>query len=331
MPYPLHAQFLQTVTRVYKKILVIEETYPVIEMQLADRRNTYGKMNGFVPQEGEITPDSINIIIHKFLKLPVQKQRESKPGGRRPSLCSGCPHRASFFAIKKAFPKAIYPGDIGCYTLGINFGAVDTCLCMGASINQAAGFYHSMKTTGSEEKPVVATIGDSTFIHSGITALINAVYNNARFVLVILDNSTTAMTGNQPTAATGILPDGTAGKNITLEKLLEGCGIRFLKIVDPYNVPDTIAVLKEADAFTRSADGGIAVVIARHPCLMSSKKLPSRRVTVSRQCTGCQYCITNFECPALSIENDMCTVKSDLCSGCGVCVHVCPVHAITIE
>jgi len=284
-----------------------------------------------VPQEGELTPDSVNRIIHGFLKIPVKKAKKPKTGGRRPSLCPGCPHRASFFAIKKAFPKAIYPGDIGCYTLGINFGAVDTCLCMGAAVNQAAGFYHSIQTTGSEGKPIIATIGDSTFIHSGITALINAVYNNARFILVILDNSTTAMTGNQPTAATGMLPDGTSGKNITFEKLLVGCGIQFIKTVDPYNVPQCVAVLKEADVFTRARDGGIAVVIARRPCLMKDRQKNRHRVTVNQQCTGCQYCITNFECPALSIERNKCSINTTLCSGCGVCVHVCPVHAIAIE
>ena len=142
---------------------------------------------------------------------------------------------------------------------------------MGASINQAAGFYHSFKSTGSEAKPIVATIGDSTFIHSGITALINAVYNGARFILVILDNSTTAMTGNQPTAATGVRADGTSGSGIQLEKLLEGCGVTYIKTIDSYDVQQIISALKDADLYTRTQDGGIAVIISKHPCLVGSK------------------------------------------------------------
>ena len=122
--------------------------------------------------------------------------------GRRPTLCAGCPHRASFFAIKKAAPRGIYTSDIGCYTLGLNLKAVDTVLCMGAAISQAAGFYHAYKH--EEKRPdIVATIGDSTFFHAGVPALIDAVNQNVRFVLVILDNRTTAMTGSQPTPATG--------------------------------------------------------------------------------------------------------------------------------
>jgi indolepyruvate ferredoxin oxidoreductase alpha subunit len=269
--------------------------------------------------------------IRKFLELPAAYHKPVKSGGQRPSLCPGCPHRATYFAIKKALPKAIYPGDIGCYTLGINLGAVDTCLCMGASINQAAGFYHSFKSTGSEAKPIVATIGDSTFIHSGITALINAVYNDARFILVILDNSTTAMTGNQPTAATGVRADGTSGSGINVTKLLEGCGIKYLKTIDSYNVSEIITELKEADHYTRSQEGGIAVIISRHPCLVGNKRQKTISVRITEACTGCNYCITNFECPALVPENARVTINQALCSGCGVCMHVCPVHAIKVD
>jgi len=331
MPYPLPDSFLKSITKKFEKILIIEETYPVIEIQLHDRRNVIGRLTGHVPNEGEITPDIINPVVSKFLNLPVKSFKPAKAGGQRPSLCPGCPHRATYFAIKKALPKAIYPGDIGCYTLGINLGAVDTCLCMGASINQAAGFYHSFKSTGSEAKPIVATIGDSTFIHSGITGLINAVYNGARFILVILDNSTTAMTGNQPTAATGVRADGTSTSGIQLEKLLEGCGVTYIKNIDSYDVLQIVSALKDADIYTRTQDGGIAVIISQHPCLVGSKPQKTITVTVSEQCTGCRYCITNFECPALVHENGKVFINQVLCSGCGVCVHVCPVHAIQVE
>jgi len=331
IPYPLFSGFLNSVTKNYEKILVVEETYPVIELQIPDRRTLYGRLNGYVPREGEITPDVIYPIILKFLDIPVKPPKMPKQGGHRPSLCPGCPHRASYFAIRKALPDALYPGDIGCYTLGINMGGVDTCLCMGASINQAAGFYHSFKTNCTEIPPIVASIGDSTFIHSGIPALMNSVYNSARFVLVILDNNTTAMTGNQPTAATGLLPDGSSGNCMNLEKMIEGCSIKFLKVVDPYDVQRFISVLKDAYAFTRAEEGGIAVIIARHPCIMNVKEQKRYAVTISQECTGCQSCIKDFECPALVLENECVTIDQKLCNGCGVCIHACPIEAIKIE
>jgi indolepyruvate ferredoxin oxidoreductase alpha subunit len=201
---------------------------------------------------------------------------------------------------------------------------------MGASVNQAAGFYHSYYTNGGQVPSIVATIGDSTFVHSGITALINAVYNRARFILVILDNSTTAMTGNQPTALTGRLPDNSSGIAVSLEKLVEGCGIRFLKTIDPYAVQEFIALLKEADAFTRDPDGGIAVIIARRPCLMNEKVQKKYVVSVSEKCTNCGVCLKTFECPAFVQGQDRVDINPTLCTGCGVCVHVCPSEAITI-
>jgi indolepyruvate ferredoxin oxidoreductase alpha subunit len=331
MPHPLDSTFLGGISKGYKKILVVEETYPVIEFQMPDRRAVWGKLNGYVPRAGELTPDVIYPLVLKFSGKKEKSPPKAKPGGHRPSLCPGCPHRASYFAIRKALPKGIYPGDIGCYTLGINLGGVDTCLCMGASINQAAGFYHSFTANGKERPPIAATIGDSTFIHSGFSALINAVYNKARFIVVILDNSTTAMTGNQPTAATGVLPDGSSGKSISLEKIIEGCGVTFLKVADPYDVEGFISVLKDADAFTRAPEGGVAVVIARHACIMNVKEQKKVTVTVSESCTGCQSCIKHFECPALVFKDEHVDINQTLCNGCGVCIHACPVEAIEIE
>jgi indolepyruvate ferredoxin oxidoreductase alpha subunit len=328
MPHPLSSAFTAMLTDKYQKILVVEETYPVMEIQFADRRKVSGKLSGYVPKAGELTPDVIAPLVHDFLGIPFEEVQAPEPGGLRPSLCPGCPHRASYFAIRTALPKAIYPGDIGCYTLGINLGGVDTCLCMGASVSQAAGFYHSYHTNGGEIPSIVATIGDSTFVHSGITGLVNAVYNRARFILVILDNSTTAMTGNQPTALTGRLPDNSNGNAISLVKLVEGCGIRFLKTIDPYAVQDFIALLKEADAFTRDPDGGIAVIIAKRPCLMNEKVKKKYRVTVTEECTDCGLCLKTFECPAFVQAEGKVDINPSLCSGCGVCVHVCPSEAI---
>ncbi|MCX8044475.1 MAG: indolepyruvate ferredoxin oxidoreductase subunit alpha [Desulfobacterota bacterium] len=332
MPYPLNKVFIKTILESYKHILIIEEPYGIIELQFPEKKHIYGKSNGFVPCEGELTPDIIEPILHHFFHR--KKTRRKLPAnlpGQRPSLCPGCPHRASFFAIKKAFPNALYPSDIGCYTLGINLGVVDTCLCMGASINQASGLFHALSKNTKQQPPIIATIGDSTFLHSGIPALINAHYNGARFILVILDNSTTAMTGNQPTALSGIRVDGSRSKPLDLEKVIEGLGIAFLKNVDPYRVPDMINTLKEAALFLQKPDGGIAVIIAKHPCLMNIPKTRSPQPVISNSCTGCGYCVKHFECPALSITNGKCEINTLSCTGCGVCIHACPIGAITMD
>jgi len=330
MPFPLSTEFLYALAQRHDKILVVEETYPVIELQIPDRRNVQGKLSGDIPREGELTPDVIAPSIHRFLEIPFEHQEASAPGGRRPSLCPGCSHRASFFAIRKALPNGIYPGDFGCYTLGVNMGGVDTCLCMGASISQAAGFYHSFRVNGGQIPPIVATIGDSTFVHSGLTALANAVYNQARFVLVILDNSSTAMTGNQPTPLTGIRADGSTGIALNLEKMVAACSIDFLRIVDPYDVDKHVALLKEADAFSRTDEGGIAVIIARRPCIMVAKRKKRLAVKISDACTDCRFCLEEFECPALAAVQERVIIDRQLCYGCGVCVNACPSQAIQI-
>ncbi len=331
MPYPLSPAYLGQLAASYKQVLVVEETYPVIELQIPHRRTVQGKLNGCVPREGELTPDVLHPIIAKFSGASFKRVKVPAPGGQRPTLCPGCPHRASYFAIRKAFPRGIYPGDIGCYTLGINIGGVDTCLCMGASINQAAGLYHSYAAGGAALPPIVATIGDSTFIHSGCTALINAVYNKARFILIILDNGTTAMTGNQPTAATGIRADGSAGNRVSPERLIEGMGIGFLRVIDPYDVQGFVSLLHDAQSFAGSEKGGIAVIISRHPCIMTVRDGKRYAVTVTEKCTGCRTCLKQFECPGLVVgDDDRVTINHLLCTGCGVCVHACPAGAIEI-
>ena len=330
-PYPLHTQFISHLTDTYDEILVIEETTGIIEMQLADRHRVWGKLSNTVPRVGELLPEKIEEIITQF--AGVQSDIRSLPPvpGRRPTLCAGCPHRASFFAIKKAAPKGIYTSDIGCYTLGLNLGAVDTVLCMGAAISQAAGFYHAYKH--EEKRPdIVATIGDSTFFHAGVPALIDAVVQNVRFVLVILDNSTTAMTGNQPTPATGAGACGESLTTVDIPSLVTGTGVKFCKQGDPYHLDEFIPLLREAVAYT--LEHGPAVVIARHPCLLDRSRQDEQtepiQLEITDTCDACGYCVKHFECPALVLEDDTEQVRIDplLCSGCGVCVHVCPKGSI---
>jgi indolepyruvate ferredoxin oxidoreductase, alpha subunit len=330
-PYPLHAAFIDHLLETYAEILVLEETAPVIEMQIADRRRVRGRMTGAVPATGELLPEIIERLLSRFAGLPVPEGALSAPGGgRRPTLCPGCAHRSSFYAIRKAAPAGIYPSDIGCYTLGINLGAVDTVLCMGAAVSQAAGFDYAHRLSG---KPVdiVATIGDSTFYHSGIPPLIDAVVQGARFVLVILDNGTTAMTGNQPTPGTGIGAGGDTTAAVDMEGLVLACGVRFCRTANPDRLPEFIALLKEALVHAR--DRGVAVVIARQPCAMvalaAGGKAPGA-IVITEECNGCRHCVDRFECPALVFDEAANRVRIDgmTCTGCGVCVSVCPAGAI---
>jgi len=332
-PFPLHREFIDHLDAAYSQILVIEESAGVIEMQIADRHKVRGKASGTVPAVGEILPETIEAIVAEFAKIPLSRPiPPALPPGRRPTLCAGCPHRASFFAIKKAAPRGIYTSDIGCYTLGLNLGAVDTFICMGAAISQAAGFYQAFRDA-PRRPDIVATLGDSTFFHAGIPALIDSVVQNVRFVLVILDNRTTAMTGNQPTPSSGRGIGGEPTITVDMEKLVLGCGIRFCKTADPYDVPEFISLVKSAVAYSRET--GPAVIIARHACLLDRGRGESRhpfiRVQVAQEdCDACHYCIQHFECPALITDGKDQPVRIDpaACTGCGVCLHVCPKKAI---
>ncbi len=332
-PYPLHMDFVRSILDNYESICVLEETVGVIEMQLGAANRVKGKLSGYVPGVGELLPEKIEEILSDFAGVRSEAVTVGKAPGRRPTLCAGCPHRAAFFAIKKAAPRGIYPSDIGCYTLGLNLGAVDTVLCMGAAVSQAAGFHHAFKEQ-EKHPPIVATIGDSTFFHSGVAPLIDAVVQRVPFVLVILDNSTTAMTGNQPTAASGFGVNGEILGKVDLEGLVKGCGVGFCRQEDPYSIKDFTSLIKEALEFCK--ENGPAVVISRHPCLLDLRRKGGsweyRQVKVTETCDGCGFCVSQFECPALVLDEDAEQVSLDqgLCSGCGVCVEVCPKKALEV-
>jgi indolepyruvate ferredoxin oxidoreductase alpha subunit len=331
MPYPLNRDFIRRFEGQYQRLLVLEETYPVIELQLKSDK-VQGKLTRTVPGEGELTPEVVQGMVEKFLGLPETPPAAPPSGGVRPTLCAGCGHRAAFYAIREAFPGGLFPSDIGCYTLGMNLGAVDTCHCMGAGISQAAGFYHAY-APGGEIPPIVATIGDSTFFHAGVPALMNAVIQQARFILVILDNATTAMTGHQPTPEAGVTARGEPAPPVFIADLVRACGVKFLRECDPYDIPALMALLQEAQQFSRSPEGGVAVVIARHPCILDKKGLaaqPVYEMCVTEDCTGCRHCLDEFECPALSLNEatEQVVIDGARCVGCGVCSHVCPAGAI---
>ncbi|MBW1999619.1 MAG: 4Fe-4S dicluster domain-containing protein, partial [Deltaproteobacteria bacterium] len=344
-PYPFPEGLIRSFLSQCDMVLVLEETDSLIEYLLGDREKVMGRLSGHVPSQGELIPDVIHGIVDDVLTElnlpPLGRERDPRAvelveglqiPSRRPTLCAGCPHRAAFFAIRKASPKAIFTSDIGCYTLGINMGAVDTCLDMGAAITMAAGFYQSF-SQDHKEQLIVATIGDSTFFHSGTAGLLNAVYNDARFILVILDNLTTAMTGMQPTPGLGIRADGSKGKEISLERIVAGCGVDYIEVLDPYDIENMVKSLNKASEYLREPEGGIAVLIARHPCVIAyrDEAIPvKKRVIITDDCVECNLCIERFECPAIYHDEELgrANINEQACTLCGVCLQVCPKGAI---
>jgi len=337
-PFPLPVREMKKFLKPFKSVLVLEETYPLIEMQLADGLRLRGRRDGLIPAEGELTLDVLHRVLAELLGWEKMAATVPEPKGRRPTLCAGCAHRSAFWAIKKTFPKGIFPGDIGCYTLGINMGVVDTCLCMGASITTATGLYQGFNASGREVPPIVATIGDSTFFHAGIPALVNAVHQKAKFILVILDNSTVAMTGGQPAPNLPILSDGSPAQPINLEPLVRACGVEFLEVVDPYDVQKMTAVLKKAGVYIQDKKNGVAVIIARHPCMVYGRHLlperPAARVVIEKEeCDGCGFCVTQFDCPAIvqEVKKQPARILEEFCTDCGTCLTVCPKKHIRRE
>ena len=369
-PYPLPVELVESFIEKCDHVLILEETEPVIEFQIRDKSKIIGRLDGPIPNEGEMLPETITRVISDLCKkfsIPVPGLTSTAPlekmvadlglPVRRPTLCSGCPHRASFFALKKAFPKGIFPSDIGCYTLGMNLEAVDTCHDMGAAITFASGLYQAYHQEG-KNIPIFATIGDSTFYHSGAPGLLNAVYNGARFILVILDNSITAMTGMQPTPESGMTADGHPGKPLSIEELVKGCGVKYLKVVNPYDIKGLIKEAEKAYQYTLKPEGGMAVIITRYPCIIYQKdqlkvnpiKVDIRHTPPAEKglgqvksgemdqsllpeyreeaCVQCDTCM--IQCPeqAISRVEDRYVVDYNKCTGCRVCVQECPTGAM---
>lgn len=241
---------------------------------------------------------------------------------RPPVLCAGCPHRASFYAVKQAMKgrKAIFCGDIGCYTLGNAkpIDMVDTCLCMGAGITMAQGFSVVEKDT-----TCFAFVGDSTFFASGITGVVNAVYNQHDMVLVVLDNSTTAMTGHQPHPGTGKTMMGDVVDKVSIEKILEAIGLTEVRTVDPLDLEAAVNTVKEL-----SNKPGVKAVIFKSPCIALFR--PDKCCVIDAgKCINCKKCIRELGCPAITVDEGRVIIEPALCTGCGLCTQVCPVSAIS--
>ena len=243
---------------------------------------------------------------------------------RPPVLCAGCPHRASFYAVKRAMRgrKTLFCGDIGCYTLGNAkpLDMVDTCLCMGAGINIAQGVTHVEPDTAA-----FAFVGDSTFFASGITGVVNAFYNQANMTLVVLDNSTTAMTGHQPHPGTGRTMMGQVVEKVSIERVLRAIGLTVVETVDPLDHELAVETVRRV-----ADEPGVKAIIFRSPCVVLAR--PKARSTVdAEKCVGCQRCVRELGCPALVPDAATGKVRIDAaqCTGCTLCEQICPTRAIS--
>lgn len=319
MVHPLPLKKIQELASKVKTLYVIEELDDVIE--------SFCKKNGIAVHGKDVFPRcdefSQNVIRQCMLgKVPESKKVDAETPGRPPVMCCGCPHRGLFYALKKA--KVYVSGDIGCYTLGASapLSAIDTCICMGASVSALHG-YNKARGKDAEQKSV-AVIGDSTFIHSGITGLIDIAYNQSNSVVIILDNSITGMTGHQQNPTTGYNIKGDPTTAVDLEALCKAVGIKRVRVCDPYNLKDVESVLKEELAAEEPS-----VIISRRPCaLLKYVKHKPSLVVDTEKCIGCKACL-GIGCPAISVHGGKAAIDRTQCVGCGVCTTLCPKSAIT--
>lgn len=339
-PHPFPEKLAVEFLNGLDEVLCIEELDPVLEHELTYLCGKYhlpvkiyGKLTGHTANAGENTRDSVYQNISDYLGISACRTEAVSACEdtssvapptlpiRPPVLCAGCPHRASFYAVKAAMKgrKTIFCGDIGCYTLGnaMPLDMVDTCLCMGAGLGIAQGIGHIEPDTSC-----FAFVGDSTFFASAITGVINAVYNQANMTLIILDNSTTAMTGHQPHPGTGRTMMGELVQKINIEAVLRGIGITTVETVNPLDHKAAVSCVK------RTADlPGVKAIIFKSPCIAIDK--PEAPLFVEEEsCISCKKCIRELGCPALVIQNNKVTIDTSLCTGCTLCAQLCPTGAI---
>lgn len=342
MTHPLPPKMCKKLVESCSEITVVEELEPIMEnyfKELAyDMKSDvviYGKSSGHFSRLYEYNPDIVTEALSKIFKkkkpLPKSYSPDLTLPRRPPSLCPGCPHRATYFAAKKVAPKdTIYPTDIGCYTLGKEppLCMADLLLCMGSNAGTACGL------AAATDQKIISFMGDSTFFHSGIPPLVNAAHHNSDVVITVLDNRTTAMTGHQPHPGTDFDGMGNPAKRILVEDVVKGCGIEHVEVVNPN------LIKKTAEAFSRALEyKGPSVVVSLSPCILienrdkrrAGKKIPVFQIN-QEKCTGCKICIDTFGCPAFYYEeDDSVHIDEQQCNGCGNCVQVCPAKAIKVK
>lgn len=334
-PHPFPEQLAVEFLTGLEEVLCIEELDPVIERELIYIAGKYhlpvkilGKLSHHVKNSGENTRDSVLADIAAFMGRQLPEQEENGQAVpvpelpvRPPVLCAGCPHRASFYAVKKAMQgrKTIFCGDIGCYTMGnaMPLDMVDTCLCMGAGLGIAQGVGHIDPDTSC-----FAFVGDSTFFAAAIPGVVNAVYNQAEMTLVVLDNSTTAMTGHQPHPGTGHTMMGEVVAKVNIEAVLQGIGVTAVETVNPLDLAKSIEVVRKMAGLP-----GVKAVIFKYPCIAITKPEGKMSVDIDK-CVGCRKCIREIGCPGLIIRDGQVIIDESLCTGCGLCSQICPFEAI---
>lgn len=329
--WPLPLKRIEAFLRSVEKVIILEESEPLLERDitaLAYRQRIeteiFGK-GGPLTVFGEYSTPAVRKALGDILgkqgheELSCATPAQDLPQ-RPPSLCAGCAHRAVYYAVRRTFgDNAVYSSDIGCYTLGMvpPLAAADFLFCMGSSVSGGSGF------AKFSDKPVVAFIGDSTFFHSGMTGLVNAVFNRHNLILVILDNGTTAMTGHQPNP--GVVQEvlGDTSLHMDIESIVRGCGVEHLTKIRPYNLRATLKALEEAKEKT-----GVRVILAEEPCVLFARRtLKKKRLQaayVAQQSEAVHKAAETLACPAFSRENGEVCVDAALCAGCMVCMQITP-------
>ncbi|MBQ6905636.1 MAG: indolepyruvate ferredoxin oxidoreductase subunit alpha [Clostridia bacterium] len=330
-PYPFPEKKALEFLRSVKKVLVIEELDPVIERELTYlcgkhglKKQISGKLDGAMPIAGEYTPKIVSDAIGRFVFgiEPEAKQEEALPvlPVRTPTLCAGCPHRASLYAVKQALKgkKYVCGGDVGCSLLGsaAPLEMIDTCLSLGAGITLSQGIHRIQPDTLN-----VAFMGDSSFFATGFSGIVNATHNEADLLVCILDNSASALTGQQPHPGSGMTMMGSDKSGIDIEAVLRSLGLSYVKTIDPMMLDEAI------DAVRAAADvKGVRAIVFKSPCAAIAK--PTKKFYVSGSCVACKKCIRELGCPAILIYDDVVRIDSSICNGCGLCAQICQIHTI---
>ncbi|WP_045218766.1 indolepyruvate ferredoxin oxidoreductase subunit alpha [Desulfonatronum thioautotrophicum] len=327
--YPLPVKKIESFLRGLSKVIIVEEGEPILETEisaLAHRLGISVEIHGkseHLPHFDEYSSLIVKQGLSAALGMPQDAVKPCPtPQGlpmRPPNMCPGCPHRAAFYSVREVFgDEALYSSDIGCYTLGVlpPLRAADTCVCMGASISTGTGL---SKVSG---RTVVAYIGDSTFFHSGITGLANAVFNHHDILVVILDNKTTAMTGQQPHPGVEHTSKGPNTARVDILALVKACGVEHVRVQNPLNMKATKEVLEELKALS-----GVRVLIAEEPCPLFARRVLGRKrpatAVVEEGCDGCNECMDHLACPAFFTQDGKMAINPDQCNGCMFCVQLC--------
>ncbi len=339
MTHPLPRKMCEKFIKSCKELVIVEELEPFLENQfkaiafdIKSNVKIYGKTTNHFSRLFEYNPDTVADAFTKIFntKNPYKKPEKikTKLPSRPPALCPGCPHRATYYAVKKASPKqTVYPTDIGCYTLGKSppYETADLLLCMGSNAGTACGL-----SVATDQK-IISFMGDSTFFHSGIPPIVDAVHHNHDCVITVLDNRTTAMTGHQPHPGTEYDGMGRPAKLIKVEDVVKGLGVEHLEIVNPNDIKATTEAYKRALDFK-----GTSVVVSKSPCILlevARKRRASEEITKYQinqsECKKCKTCVSRFACPAIYFGDDgSVLIDETQCNGCGNCADVCPFGAI---